>query len=94
MVIHYDNQAVVLILNSGHTRDMTLAAMARNIHMTIAFKDIELITVHIEGKQNVVADALSRLSLNPALLQKIPELVPGHIWITPKANALTVDWSI
>ena len=94
VVIHCDNQAVVSVLNSGHTRDMTLAAMARNISMTIAFKDIELITVHIEGKRNVVADALSRLSLNPALWEKIAQLVPGHTWITPEANALTVDWSI
>ena len=31
VVIHCDNQAVVAVLRSGHTRDFTLAAMARNI---------------------------------------------------------------
>ena len=94
VVIYCDNQAVVSVLSSGHTRDMTLAAIARNINMITAFKDIELLTVHIEGKLNVVADTLSRLSINPDLIEKIPELVPGHIWITPEANALTLDWSI
>ena len=56
VVIHCDNQAVVSVLTSGHTRDVTLVAIARNISMITAFKDIELITVHIEGKLNVVAD--------------------------------------
>ena len=94
VVIHCDNQAVVAVLGSGHTRDMTLAAIARNINMITAFRDIELITVHIEGKLNVVADTLSRLSINPVLIGKIPDLVPGHIWVNPGANALTLDWSI
>ena len=72
VVIHCDNQAVVSVLRSGHTRDMTLAAMARNISMAIAYWDIELVTVHIEGKLNVIADTLSRLSINLNLI------VRGH----------------
>ena len=94
VVIHCDNQAVVSVLTSGHTRDMTLAAMARNINMITAHQDIDLITVHIEGKLNVAADTLSRLSINPGLMSKIPDLVPDHIWITPTDDALTLDWSI
>ena len=31
-----DNQAVVMVLNSGKTRDLTLAAIARNIFMEAA----------------------------------------------------------
>ena len=49
------------VLNSGHTRDMTLAAIAHNINMVTAHLDIDLITVHIEGKLNVIANTLSRL---------------------------------
>ena len=59
---------MVSVLTSGHTRDMTLAAMARNINMITAHRDIDLITVHIKGKLNVVADTLSRLSINPGLM--------------------------
>ena len=73
---------------------MTLAAMARNINMITAHLDIDLITVHIEGKLNVIADTLSRLPINPCLMSKIPVLLPDHIWITPKADAFTLDWSI
>ena len=85
VVIHCDNQAVVSVLNSGHTRDMTLAAMARNINRITAQLDIDL---------NVIADTLSRLSINPCLMSKIPVLLSDHIWVTPKADALTLDWSI
>ena len=94
VVIHCDNQAVVSVLSSGHTRNMTLAAMARNINMITAHLDIDLITAHIEGKLNVVADTLSRLSINPGLMSKIPDLVPDHIWVTPKDDTLKLDWSI
>ena len=94
VVIHCDNHAVVSVLNSGHTRDMTLAAMARNSNMITAHLDIDLIKVHIEGKLNVIADTLSTLSINPCLMSKIPVLVPDHLWITTKADALTLDWSI
>ena len=71
VVIHCDNQAVVSVLSSDHTRDMTLAAMARNINMITAHLDIDLITVNIEDKLNVVAGTLSRLSINPCLMSKL-----------------------
>ena len=63
ILIHCDNQAVVAIMSSSRTRDLTLAAIHRNILMECARFDIELQTIHIPGKSNVVADALSRLSI-------------------------------
>ena len=47
--IAWDNQAVVIVLNSGKTRDLTLAAIARNIVMEATQFDIFLKTVHIMG---------------------------------------------
>ena len=47
--ISCDNQAVVMVLNSGKTRDLTLAAIARNIFMEAAHFDIFLKNVHIMG---------------------------------------------
>ena len=65
IVIHCDNQAVVIILNTGKTKDSTLAANTRNIAMLMATNDINVKTVHIPGKHNTVADSLSRLTINP-----------------------------
>ena len=42
VLIKCDNQAVVSVLNSGKTQDLTLAPIARNIMMDIAQYDIEL----------------------------------------------------
>ena len=47
---------------SSKTRDLTLAAIHRNILMECARFDIDVHTIHIPGKTNVVADALCRLS--------------------------------
>ena len=74
VVIHCDNQAVVTVLNSGHTRDMTLPAMASNFNMAIAKLDIDLETVHIQGKLNIVADTLSRLSISLNLINKLYQI--------------------
>ena len=75
---------------------MTLAAMAWNISMTTAHLDLELITVHFEGKLNVIADTLSRLFINPSLMSKILALVPDHPvpWNTPKADPFRLHRSI
>ena len=66
-----DNQAVVQVLNSGKTRDLTLAAIARNIQFHLASRDIDLRVIHIPGKLNVIADLLSRWVLIPQAEQKL-----------------------
>ena len=67
LLIHCDNQAVVDILSKGKPRDQQLAAISRNIFMTASNFDIELKIVHVAGKNNPVADLLSRwhLTVNP-----------------------------
>ena len=51
-----DNEAVVHDLNSGRTKDLTPAAIARNIQAAIS--NIDLKGRHIPRKSNVVADLL------------------------------------
>ena len=74
-----DNQAVVSVLNSGKTRDLTLAAIARNIFMKTAQADIMLKTVHIMGKVNEIADSLSRWTIGAHYRQKFNSLLPVYI---------------
>ena len=65
VLIHCDNMAVVSVLNTGKTQDMLLAAIARNIHMETAKNDINTRLIHILGKNNTIADSLSRFHTAP-----------------------------
>ena len=94
ILIHCDNQAVVAIMESARTRDLTLAAICRNIYMECAKFDIELHTTNIPGKKNVIADALSRLSIDSNYLQVVQAQVPDCIWVEAQVHLTQINWSI
>ena len=58
--IKCDNLAVVEVLNSGMTKDKFLALCARNVWLLTAIFNIHLVISHIPGKNNHIADLLSR----------------------------------
>ena len=81
LTIDCDNQTVVTILTTGYTRDMTLAAIARNIRMLTAQLDLEIKTMNIPGKENII-DTLSRLYEGPQ--QTHPDHARTHLGSTAK----------
>ena len=92
-MLHCDNQTVVMVINSGKTRDPKLAAITRNIAMLTATLNINLKTVHIPGKQNIVADAVSRISIHPQYQAQLHQLIPFRTWLHPSEDVLHIDWS-
>ena len=86
-----DNQAVVSVLNSGKTQDMTLGFMARNISMLLAIHDIELQVIHILGADNKIADILPRWFIikNPA--DKLQQFVKNPLWLNVNHEFLKID---
>ena len=64
MLIKCDNLAVVSVLNNGRAHDQTLAKYARKMWTSAC--NIELKVVHGAGKQNPVADLLSRWYITPS----------------------------
>ena len=60
ILVKCDNQAVVEVLKSGRMKDPYLSACARNIWYCAATHGIDAWYVHIQGKENRVADLLSR----------------------------------
>ena len=91
IVIACDNLAVVQVLNSGKTKDLTLAAIARNIQFQIAIMNVELKVRHIPGKVNVIADLLSRWTNPNATLS---QLLPSYKWVPINDSHIMIDWSI
>ena len=62
-----DNIAVVEVVNSGRTKDVILAACARNMGPLSAMFNISIHIETIPGKQNVVADLLPRYQFDQKL---------------------------
>ena len=89
-----DNQVVVQVLNSGKTRDLTLAAIARNIQFHVATRNIDLKVTHIPGKSNVIADLLSRWILISQLGHKLSQMLPHYVLIPVNKELIDTDWSI
>ena len=89
-----DNEAVVKVLNSGHTKCPDLATIARNIFMQVATFDIQLTIVHIPGKYNEVADLLSRWQGTIDNENKLKQHLQNFEWLQVSESHLMVDSSI
>ena len=92
--IHCDNEAVVTVLSTGKTKDLTLAAIARNVWLSTAEYDICLRTVHIRGKDNAIADSLSRWFISQNHRNRVQTLLPYATWDQIPINATVINWSI
>ena len=91
VVVRCDNQAVVQLLSAGRARDAFLAAFARNIWQIAAVQDIALTYVHILGKNNQVADLLSRWQYSEKNMFNVLQHVPNHVWVAVSLDTLTFD---
>ena len=94
IVIACDNQAVVSVINTGKTKDVVLGAIARNIAMEVALADINLRLIHILGKNNIVADSLSRYHISELHRNKVSSLLPQATWVVPADITLFIDYDI
>ena len=75
-----DNAAVVQVLNAGHARDETLSRMLHCVFFIAALFNF-LCAIHILGKINAAADAISRDKLLSLLkcrqdLERSPSIIP------------------
>ena len=81
VMIQRYNEACVHVVATSRTKDTFLWACIRNIWLITAFYDISLQISHIKGKDNIKADALSRLYSNKLVHQEIlHDLRNNYIW--------------
>ena len=94
VLIKCDNDAVVKVLSAGKGRDPFLAACAHNAWYLVALADIHLLYVHVLGKNNRVADLLSRWQNSQANIELLHSIVPNPIWIPTDVTLTDVDHTI
>ena len=97
VLAHCDNQAVVEVVNAGYSRDPHLMQLLHSLFFVTAHLEISLRAIHILGRVNVGADALSRDDLLLFHFQ-VPEAWPSPTPLPPALPDLLVhsqpDWTL
>ena len=101
VLVHCDNQAAVTVLNSGYSREPIIMHLLRCLFFIKAYYQLSLKVIHIPGKRNVVADAISRDSLSVIPVQvpapspsptPIPKLLL-ELLVEKQPDWTSVDWT-
>ena len=71
VLIHGDNEAVVACVNTGTSHNQSVMSLLRSLFLICARNNCMVVTCHVPGSSNSIADALSR-----SLLQVFRRLVP------------------
>ena len=79
--------------STAKTKDLTLAAIARNVWLSTPEYDICLKTVHIRGKDNAIADSLSRWFTSQNHRNRVQTLLSYAIW-DQIPIATVINWNI
>ena len=103
ILVKSDNLNVVTAINKGSYREAVVMHLLRCIWFFVAHFDIRVVAKHLPGKDNVMADGLSRNDTTErakltAGLSRWPTLVPtsvlqmispkGPDWVSPKFQKL------
>ena len=84
--------AVVQVVESSKSKDDFLAACIRDIWLLVATFHTDLHISHIQGKNNTVADTLSRIysekGINPNLYQSFKDT---YVWDHMPCSSFNLD---
>ena len=94
ILIKCDTQAVVSVLNSGKSSDTILSPIARNILFYCAEHDINLRLIHVLGKDNTVADILSRWYESNTRHNVLFNKIKNPIWCNVNRECPKIYWYI
>ena len=92
--IFSDNMAVLQFLTTGKAWDQVLATCVRNIWLIAALNNIQFQFAHIPGKNNVLADLLSRWHFTANANKKLHSLITNYSWIPTHLTLTSLNYSI
>ena len=94
IVVHCDNAAVVTVIKNHNTKDDYLGACMHNLWLTLSTYNIDLIAKHISGKDNIIADKLSRWFDNTTNDKVKKYLNTKFRWHHICSKLFKLDWRI
>ena len=100
VLVYCNNMAVVQIMASKTSKEQGVMHLLRCLHFFTAIFDINLKVVHLAGKLNVMADSISRNSMQnlqrPSCNQwQTPDPIPPTLWqllVTVQPDWTCVNW--
>ena len=92
--IQRDNMAVVKVLASSKNKDKVLATYARNIWLLSSLYNITLQVDHIPGRDNTVADLLSRFKFDEESYLKLNQYITHPHWIPTHIDLTCLNYDI
>ena len=92
--IFSDNMAVVQVLTTGKASDQVLATCAQNIWLIAALNNIQFQFSHIPGKNNVLADLLSRWNYITNPMSRLQSLITNYVWIPTHLTLTCLNYFI
>ena len=96
VMAHCDNQGAVAAVNSGYSRVPQIMHMLRCLFFIRAHLGIKLRAVHVPGKDNELADAISRNNLHLSFSQ-VPQAIKERVEVPPVLLSVIVetqpDWT-
>ena len=91
ILVKCDSDAVVRVLTTGRTKDPYLGACARNVWLEAALLDVDLQYVHVLGKNNRVADLLSRWQCSIENINELHMLVKNPMWASVSLQSIELN---
>ena len=96
VTVHCDNEGAVAAINSGYSRVPQIIHMLRCLFFIRAFYQTALRAVHIPGRENDLADAISHNNLSLFFTQ-VPQAANQRLMVPPAILSVVVkqqpDWT-
>ena len=88
LLILRDNEAVVCVINSLTSKEKHLMSLIRTMTVSLMRNNVILRAQHVPGKQNIIADTLSRFQDTPEQrvqfgLYHLQSVIPQHLMPWP-----------
>ena len=85
---------MVKVLTAGKARDPFLGTCARNVWYLAALADINLQYTHVLGKNNTVADLLSRWQYSDQNMLELKRFIEEPVWLSVNIAMMDIDYTI